>query len=178
MIIEAMKYLVITILILGVWSTSGCRENKYESGKKYYFMRADYKFVPYNLFNEVEYKYLEDHQYSYYAAIFNEKDNLVVFEKWKFLSKEDIKIEKYLSKELIKGLIDNLYPALYYSIIKGKGVERPNKQIDIKAAEELLAYYRLTFDKEKLRIKQQKITKERVFVETLSYDKKGKLIKE
>ena len=174
---RTMNYLFIIILILGMMNIS-CNITihdriKYKAGK-YYFSDADMKF-DYRPFNEVEYKYIEDHRQGYYVGIFNEKNDLVVFEDW-HISKEDVKIEKYLSKEIIKGLIDNLSPALYYSIIKEKGVERPNKQIDIRAAEELNEYYRLTFDNEKLQIKQQKITKKREMVATNSYDEEGRLI--
>ena len=175
MMIKAMKYLIIVFLMLCVMNTFCFKKDKYkyEAGKKYYFKDADLKFNSKPL-NEAEYKYFEDQGYGYYIGIFDERDDLLVFERWELLSKENVRIEKYLSKEIIKGLIDNLYPALYYSIIKEKGIERPDKQIDIKIAKELLEYYKLTFDKEKLWIRQQKITKKKDFVETNSYYEKGK----
>ena len=179
MMIKVIKYLVIIILILGVMNMFCLKKNKYkyEAGKKYYFKDAELKFNP-QPFNIAEYKDFEDETCHCHIGIFNEKNDLVVYEKW-FLFIEDVKevrIEKYISKDIIKGLIDNLYPALYYSIRKENGVERPDKQIDIKIAEELSEYYRLTFDTENLRIRHQKITKERYFVETNTYDKEGKMI--
>jgi len=173
MITKIMKYLITIILILGLMNILGC-ENKYESGKRYYFSSFASKIFPIKLYDELEYKYIEDHRLKYYIGIYNEKDNIVICEIWK-LSREEVKIEKYLSKEAIRGLLDNLYPALYYSIKKEKSVEKPDKQIDIKAAEELLKYYRLTFDNEKQQIIQQKIIKEKLFIATYSYYANGKI---
>ena len=171
-LIKPTKCLIIIFVILAVINISGCR-NKYESGKRYYFKGiANYKTY---VSDEVEYKYLEDHRKYYYVGIFNKKDNLVVLEYWEFLSKKDVKIENYLSKESITGLINNLYPALYYSIKKEKDIEKPNEQIDIKVAEESAKYFRLTLDKKTQELIQQKITKKRIFVHTYVYYDNGNI---
>ena len=183
-LIKPTKCLIIIFVILAVINILGCR-NKYESGKKYYFLNIQriimikehtYPHMPYKPLEEVEYKYLENWTYReyYYAGIFNKKDNLVQFEEWD-LSRKDVKIEKYLPYEAITGLMNNLYPALYYSIKKEKGIEKPNEQIDIKAAEELSKYFRLTFDKKTQELIQQKITKKRMSVHTYVYYANGNI---
>ena len=178
MITITIKYLLIIILTLGIIDMFGGKKNmntKYEAGKKYYFRSVSHYHTPSKLYNEMEYKYFEDAYTDCFTGIFNEKNNLIVFERWYPISIEYVNIKKYLPKEIISDFIDNLYPALYYSIIKEKGIEKPGKQIDIKIAEELLEYYRLTFDVEKQDIVQHKMSKKIMRVVTYSYDENGKL---